>query len=184
MSVVAALMLSSTGFAQDAGSGDSIDLSAVDNVAVQVVDDPNAAVGDGSEGIAVGEPDPSGDGTVVDDGSGGDGTVVDDGSGGDGTVVDDGSGGDGTDGGTDGGIVYATDDGAGGCGSCIFENTAGVGPLVIPRTQGDNHRTLTLVPSASGDAARQTAVAHGSASCLAKHPGLPWMCEWQNGASE
>ena len=60
LSLVAALLLSTAAFAQDATAGDG----STDQVVVQNWHDINPAAGD--EGIAVGEPDPSGDGTSND----------------------------------------------------------------------------------------------------------------------
>ncbi len=121
--LAAAMMMTTAVMGQDTSptGGDAVTLSTdvVDAGEVQNRDDLNA----GSEGIAVGEPDPNGGGglgdppndgtdqTTGEDGSG-DGTDdwVDDGTdgGSDGTV-DDGSGDDGTDGGSDGTV----DDGSG-----------------------------------------------------------------------
>ncbi len=224
LSVVAALLLSSAGFAQDA-SGDgrtaTVDLSTVDPAPVDIAIDPVVTDG-GDPGIAVGEPDPTGDGTgdgtVAGDGSG-DGTVADDGSGdgtvagdgtsdgtGDGTVVGDGTGdgtvvGDGTGDGTvvgDGtgdGTVISYSDGTSDCGGCEMQNMAG--PLLTPALAGTpgkaGHRaavaagvapaaTASASGSGSGNYVAHTPVTRAAQACLTQHPGLPWLCEWQNGA--
>lgn len=76
LTAVAALLLSTAAFAQDAGGG-------TDQVVVQNWHDLNPAAG---EGIAVGEPDPTVDGTAT-DGTGTD--VATDGTGTDQTATDD-----------------------------------------------------------------------------------------------
>ena len=188
LSVVAALLLSSVGIAQDA-SGDgrtvTVDLSTVDPVPVDIAIDPVVTDG-GDPGIAVGEPDPTGDGTVAGDGTG-DGTEAGDGTG-DGTVVGDGTG-DGT--------VISYSDGTSDCGGCEMQNMAG--PLLTPALAGTPGKAGHRAAVAAGVALAATASASGSGSgsgnyvahtpvtraaqaCLTQHPGLPWLCEWQNGA--
>ena len=207
LTVVAALLLSSAAFAQDAGATDP----TTDHVVVQNWHDLNPAAG---EGIAVGEPDPTG-GTVADggtgdlatgdDGTGTDQTAtddvpVDDGTGvvepdptDGGTVVDNGGGDPAVDPGTDNGggtdpaagdpevTIYYMDGG-----SCIDCNMAGG---VMPQGHSQNpspvERTLvarTQTTSKHHSAAAAMAVTTSMAQCLAVHPRASWICEWQNGA--
>lgn len=131
----------------------------------------------------------------VDDGSVDDGWTdeewVDDGS--DGGWVDDGSDGgtgDGTDGAADGGVVddgevviYYLDGGPVRCAECdlgdlpmeAYQSGAG-----NPEVQRGDEPVAAKPRRSSG-----TAFAVGSmAACLADHPQLPWICEWQNGAGQ
>lgn len=193
LSFAAALMLSTAAFAQDATSGDEVVLNAVDPV-VEIdpifAEDPLPAdievqfghdlnPGDG-EGIAVGEPDPNGggtdDGTVVDDR-----TVQDDGSVDPGT--DDTSGGEPIDDGTV--VIYYMDGGPIDCVECRDETAGlpdvalemgGADPVVldhVKRTTRSRASTLVQMSSVSDVAA-----------CLEQYPQLPWICEWQIGASQ
>ena len=234
LTLAAALMLTTAGFGlAQAGGFDE----PVTEPVVVVVDDAAGEYGSdvntGEDAIAVGEPDPSGDGSEgvpdvpVDDGSGSGTDVViddpvDDGSGGgtgdwvdggsgDGTGdwVDDGSGGgtgDGTgdwvDDGSGGGTDDRADAGTGGDGAInegevvIYYLNGGPVPcaeceVAIADMSVEAYQMSAASPLvAANDApaakprrsASRSVAASSMADCLALHPQLPWICEWQNGA--
>ncbi len=217
LSVVAALLLSSATFAQDAvGSDDELVLNPVD-----LAIDAGGETGGEDPGFAVGEPDPNDAGepdVVIDDGgvmpgddAGADDGVVDDGVVED-EVVDDGSWQDPV---GDDDTIIVIDDGlciGVGCvpgdDSVTYDGGYGYdGEVVIYYMEGPrpedcmNCRDLDLPVEAyqttggplvtDTDAAvaakprRSSAapsLAGDSAACLALHPQVPWLCEWQNGA--
>lgn len=204
LTAVAALLLSTAAFAQDAGGG-------TDTVVVQNWQDVNPG-----EGIAVGEPDPTVDGTATDgtdvatDGTGTDETATDDvpidpaggddGTGvvdpdptDDGTVVDnsgdpavDGTG-DGTDPvtGEPEVTIYYMDGGP-----CIDCNMAGGGipqghsgnPSPVERTLVEGTGVERVQSTRRHSAATALAAVTTMAQCLSVHPRASWICEWQNGA--
>ena len=189
LSIVAALLLSTAAFAQDAGSdegatelnthpiiidGDqsaTYDVPVSDDPAVDPAGDPTG----GDNGIAVGEPDPSGDGSADDDG--GDDPAIDPG--------------------TDEGADPGTDDGTGiegegeitiyymDGGPCIDCNVLLPGrpphPSEVERTQ---HTSVLPKVSTRHSSAAAFAVPSAMAQCLAVHPRSAWICEWQNGAGQ
>ena len=162
----------------DDGSGSGTDV---------VIDDP---VDDGSGG---------GTGDWVDGGSGdGTGDWVDDGSGGgtgDGTGdwVDDGSGG-GTDDRADAGtggdgainegevVIYYMNGGPVPCAEC----EVAIADMSVEAYQMSAASPLVAANDAPAAKPRRSAsrsvAASSMADCLALHPQLPWICEWQNGA--
>ena len=191
LTLAAALMVTTAVFGQDQpGPGEDIVLYPID----LVVDDgsgigvggwPDDPVGDGSDD---GFDGGSGDGTGDDGaGTGDDGTGA--GTGDDGA----GTGDDGTGAGTgdDVGVVdegevviYYLDGGPVPCAYC----DVGITGLPVEAYQSD-----TVGPLAAGNAApaakprasaRQPVAASNMADCLALHPQLPWICEWQNGAGQ
>ena len=162
--------------------------------------DPNGGAGDQTGDGGTGGDPTAGDGTG--DGSGdqatGDGTgdgggdqATGDGTGGDPSAVDgsgDGSGdqavGDQTGGdpsALDSGDGSVTVDNMGG----IFQNTAD--PVMQPQLAGNSHPVAAPPSQNLAHSAHEGAgqpLAHSGAACLAQHPGLTWMCEWQNGAGQ
>jgi hypothetical protein len=209
VSIVAALLLSTAVFAQDATDGAGPD-PLTDQINVQNWHDLttiDVATGGDDQGIAVGEPDPTAGGepdVVVDDGTGGDPAddpmvdpMVDDGTG-DGSTGDptgtDGTGTDGIgDGSTgDGGVVvddgevliYYMDGGPEFCAECDFQTV----DLSAEAFQtGVNVPQVTAHAAPAAKPRRSKAhpiVSSVAASCLAQHPQLPWLCEWQNGAGQ
>ena len=202
LTLAAALMVTTAVFGQDQpGPGEDIVLNPID----MVVDDgleigvggwPDDPVGDGSDdGFDGGSGDGTGDdgaGTGDDGtgaGTGDDGTGA--GTGDDGTGA--GTGDDGTGAGTgdDVGVVdegevviYYLDGGPVPCAYC----DVGITGLPVEAYQSD-----AVGPLAAGNAApaakprasaRQPIAASNMADCLALHPQLPWICEWQNGAGQ
>lgn len=183
LSIAAALLLSTAAFAQDAVVGDDGTVvsvgPAVDTGVVQNWDDINP--GD-DQGIAVGEPDPNGDGAEPD--------PTDD------TVSDDP---------TDGGPDIVIDDGL-----CIGEDctsddevtgdgevtiyTLGGDPSVCIECNGIPVRGATGSEVERGHTAATVAKRHSApalftattamAQCLNLHPRSVWICEWQNGAGQ
>ena len=166
----------------DDGSGSGTDV---------VIDDP---VDDGSGGgtgdwVDGGSGDGTGDGTGdwVDDGSGGgtgDGTGdwVDDGSGG-GTDdrADAGTGGDGAI--NEGEVViYYMNGGPVPCAEC----EVAIADMSVEAYQMSADSPLVAANDAPAAKPRRSAsrsvAASSMADCLALHPQLPWICEWQNGA--
>ncbi|MEO8241496.1 MAG: hypothetical protein ABI832_04240 [bacterium] len=170
LSVVAALLLGTAAMAQDdtaIGSGDPGDVHVV-----QTWHDINPAGGD--EGIAVGEPDPT-SGAVSDPADGTD-VAADDGSDPVDDIADDPGDATGDATGDDGVTVqYWHDlnpDANLADPELAYQNAAGV-PLPNERSRTSskpNHGTV--------------AVANLASQCLALHPQLPWLCEWQNGAGQ
>ena len=216
LSVFAALLVSTTAFAQEAtdGSEDVVMYPVLDGGPIIVVDD-GFILGDG----VVVDDSGNSDDVITDDGSDEGWTEYDlgDGGTGDGGTGDDGTGDDGTgDGGTgDGGTGDGGtgdngtgDNGTGDGGLIVIDD----GEVVIYYMYGDRPldcpecRDLTLdLPveayqmSAGGpqvaDVAaaptvkprRSTAapsMASSAAECLALHPQLPWLCEWQNNTGQ
>ncbi len=202
LSLAAALMLSGAAVAGQASGARGPDVATafgdgwvlVDEVVVQTTHEINPDASGGDEGIAVGEPDPtggSGDDPATGDGSDGSGDQATGDGSGDGTDVS----GDGSDDGTDvtgdgsgdvtdsgdGIDVIYTMDGGSNCGGCEYQNAV---PVFQMQSGGIAHNApAQIVVHSDHEVARQT-VAHGSAACTARHPGLPWMCEWQSGASQ
>ena len=172
------------------GSGDGFDGGAGTGD-----DGTGAGAGTGDDGTGAGDV---GDGTG-DDGAGtgdvgagdaGTGDVgvgdVGAGTGDDGTGADTGTGtGDGV-GVVDEGevVIYYLDGGPVPCAYC----DVGITGLPVEAYQSD-----AVGPLAAGNAApaakprasaRQPIAASNMADCLALHPQLPWICEWQNGAGQ
>lgn len=206
LSVVAALLLTTAGFAQDAAT----DEASAGPVVVQNWHDLNPggdegiAVGEpdpsgGDEGIAVGEPDPNGDDTAVDPGDDtsvdpGDDTATDPGDdqGGDDDpeiVIDDGLciGADCTpEEGTvtttaDGGVIMYMNGGPDACINCNGMPVTTPGRSHNPRAVERSHTVPAVNHDQSDVALNATA---SKANCLAQHARATWICEWQNGAGQ
>ena len=177
LTLAAALMVTTAVFGQDQpGPGEDIVLNPID----MVVDDgsgigvggwPDDPVGDGSDdGFDGGSGDGTGDdGTGA--GTGDDGTGA--GTGDDGGVVDEGEV-----------VIYYFDGGPVLCADC----EVGITGLPVEAHQSDAFGPLAAgnaAPAAKPRAsARQPVAASNMADCLALHPQLPWICEWQNGAGQ
>lgn len=151
---VVTLLLSTAAFADGPDSTDP----ATDH-GVQNWHDLNPA---GGEGIAVGEPDPTGTGDATDEPT--DDTATDDvpvqnwhdinpagGDGGDGTVLD-----------TDGGACIDCDM----AGTAVIADAPASRPAAA-RSQTHKHHAATA----------------DMAQCLFLHPRAVWVCDWQTGAS-
>jgi hypothetical protein len=194
LTLAAAMMMTTAAFGQDQ------DRSVAD-LPVMMVDVMPVDGGDGSpeividDGFVIGDwlDDPTNDGTGddgtgddwVDDGTGDDGTGddwVDDGTGDNGTGddwVDDGTGDDGEV------VIYYLDGGPILCEDCRAD--FGDLPMEIYQMSAGTP-TADVVDAPVAAKPRRTkshGVAAGSmAECLADHPQLPWICEWQNGSGQ
>ena len=190
-----------TGDGTDVGTGDGTDGSTGDGTDVGTGDGTDGSTGDGSTGDgSTGGGTDVGTGDATDGGAVGDGTVdevwISDGTGD--PVVVDGTGGDPVandgsvpvEGGTidfgDGTVgIYYMDAGPSRCGGCEHQDTAG--PLIQPPMNFRGHQPAAhqpqIVTGSDREVTRQP-VARGAAACLAQHPGLAWMCEWQSGANQ
>ena len=182
LTLAAALMVTTAVFGQDQpGPGEDIVLNPID----MVVDDgleigvggwPVVPVGDGSGDGFDGGAGTGDDGTGAGDvgaGTGDDGTGADTGTGDGVGVVDEGEV-----------VIYYLDGGPVPCAYC----DVGITGLPVEAYQSD-----AVGPLAAGNAApaakprasaRQPIAASNMADCLALHPQLPWICEWQNGAGQ
>ena len=170
----------------DGWTGDPVDGGSGDGSGDWVDDGSGDGTGDW---VADGSGDGTGDGTGdwVDDGSGGgtgDGTGdwVDDGSGG-GTDerADAGTGGDGAI--NEGEVViYYMNGGPVPCAEC----EVAIADMSVEAYQMSAASPLVAANDAPAAKPRRSAsrsvAASSMADCLALHPQLPWICEWQNGA--
>lgn len=195
LSVVAALLLSSAAMAQD--------VVATDDAAVSYAVDPAVETEAGYEAGSEGDPD-----VIIDDGAylpGDDGTVEGE------KPVDGGDDWTWVDPGTDDGTIIWIDDGAcigvdcvpgddsytydGDGGEVVYFDLGGPRPEDCPECRDLDlpvwaYQTgapmPTVTESAPAAKPRRSKSASGLASdaaaCLALHPQLPWLCEWQNGA--
>ena len=157
----------------DVGAGTGDDGTGAGDVGAGTGDDGTGAgdVGAGTGDVGAGDVG-VGD---VGAGTGDDGTGADTGTGtGDGVgVVDEGEV-----------VIYYLDGGPVLCADC----EVGITGLPVEAYQSD-----AVGPLAAGNAApaakprasaRQPIAASNMADCLALHPQLPWICEWQNGAGQ
>jgi hypothetical protein len=190
LGVIAAMLMSTATFAQDVT--DEVVLYPYDPVIedgdVQNWHDVNPGGGD-DQGIAVGEPDPNDGGPdiVIDDGDyipGDDGETGDHGD-------DTGDAGDdtGDENADDGDVdvtIYQMDGGPVLCSACevgidvlspeIYQSAAA--PVV------QHHKPAAVAAAKPRRSAGAPLAVSNAAECLALHPQLPWLCEWQNGAGQ
>lgn len=141
---------------------------------IYVIDEP---VGTTDEGIAVGEPDPTGGGVVTDDGE----VIFVEGLPEDG-VGDDGMGEDPGTGLGDPDILVTYDGSVSDCGGCEYQS--GGGPE-LPMTPGTPaaHAAAAGTPAAHAVIARSAGSVTSAAkdSCADPERYVAWMCDWQKG---
>ena len=178
LSLAAALMLSAAAFAQDATTGNEVELNAVDPVVeitpifavdplpaefeVQshdldpiddetiAIDEPDFTVDGTDEAIAIDEPELDVDGTDES------------------TMVIDA---------LEGGLID--------CVECLYETVglpgvelemSGVGPVVLDQVKRSTKSKASI--------SVQMYSVSDAAACLMQYPQLPWICEWQNGTRQ